>query len=144
MKIYNLKPLVQVNDEVLPGKHIHTNTPFTSGIYLHMPSTRGNCPYIFTSKPRVWGNIHICTPRVRDYIGQYSPELGIYVFLTTLLEFFFLFFLAFFSFLYFLFLFFFFIYFCFCFLFFLFFFFASINIIATFLQTTAPPIVSES
>ena len=68
------------------GIYTYIYTPFSGGIYLHLPPTRGNFTYIFTYTPRVRGYMHIYTPRVRGYTQQYSPELGIYVFLTAMLE----------------------------------------------------------
>ena len=50
---------------------IYIYTPFTGGIYLHLPRTRGNFTYIFTYTPRVRGKIHI-------YLHIYAPSSGLY------------------------------------------------------------------
>ena len=70
--------------------YIYIYTQFTGGIYLHLPHL-GAISHKFSHIRPEFGakSTYICiyTPRVRDYIQQYSPEFGIYVFLTVMLEF---------------------------------------------------------
>ena len=60
-------------------------------VYICICPELGAISHIFSHICPEFGakSTYICiyTPRVRDYIQQYSPELGIYVFLTAMLEF---------------------------------------------------------
>ena len=60
-------------------------------VYICICPELGAISHIFSHiRPELGAkSTYICiyTPRVRDYIQQYSPEFGIYVFLTAMLEF---------------------------------------------------------
>ena len=60
-------------------------------VYICICPELGAISHIFSHIRPEFGakSTYICiyTPRVRDYIQQYSPEFGIYVFLTAMLEF---------------------------------------------------------
>ena len=70
-------------------RYIYIYIPFRWCIFFISPRTRGNFIYILHICPEFGAfSPYICRymPWVGDYIQQYSPELGIYVILTALLE----------------------------------------------------------
>ena len=73
-----------------PRPHIYiTYIPLWWCIYLILPRVRGNFIYILHICPEFGAkSTYISTymPRVRYYTQQYSPELGIYVFLSHAYE----------------------------------------------------------